>query len=721
MNSSSSGTHTSCRFTRLRLSHALLSIALVASVAGCKSDGGGDTVDVPSEPGFSNNILSSYFVKSFAAFEDAAARLRENTDRYTIQKNTWRFKDSNESYNSYPLASARIEYAHAAGLTGKGQIVSVIDSGFLTAHETLDGKRLYMPDYALEPGDHGTAVASVLGGLSSKMIGVAPGADLALGEFTSMKKLAVATREATKLQAVAQNNSWGFPTVPVTQEGFNQVFGSQGGVEYLSALDAYTRDGVVVFAVTNDEPRTGASLMEALPALRSSLEAGWLAVVNAVPDFDNNRILSAKRISAGCLETARWCLTADGGWTAASGASPTSYEFVTGSSFAAPQVSGALALLGEAFPHMAPHDLRIRLLASADNGFYQHDAEQELVPGFFHGYNEEFGHGFLDVRAALLPIGTPTVRMEGGDTIAVDTPLFVSGRAAGDAIAASLAQHEVLITDSLAGDFLIGGETLVGRTAAAPLMEQRLTFATSGSLKAARLEDTRTSQDLFSIFPSLSFELGGVEDGPEFEFMLPAPGTLQANFGVAMEQQWDTSWGVAGLGVSLLQDDAGLLGATGGPSAGALAGALDIGAAVDLVGDGFLSVRGQFGVADGHEGPYADITSTSFSSYVVEMGKQNAFTNGDRLTLSVEMPTALTSGAAHVDLPVARASGGELMYQDLEVELSPKSREMNIALRYQAPLGDNWEVMAEALHSINRGHVGNENSTGGLIGFSMKF
>ena len=61
------------------------------------------------------------------------------------------------------------------------------------------------------------------------------------------------------------------------------------------------------------------------------------------------------------------------------------------------------------------------------------------------------------------------------------------------------------------------------------------------------------------------------------------------------------------------------------------------------------------------------------------------------------------------------------MYQDLEVELSPKSREINLALRYQAPLGDKWEVMAEAVHSMNRGHVGGQSDTGGLIGFSMKF
>jgi len=480
------------RLKRARLSHVLLATVLVTSLTGCKSGGGGgggggsgggdNVLDALAEQDFSGGVLSSYFVKSFAAFEDAATRLRENTARYTVQKSTWRFKGTEDYFSNYPIASARIEYAHAVGLTGKGQTVSIVDLGFLTTHEALAGKTLYEPGYALEPGSHGTAVASVLAGLSSNMIGVAPGANLALGEFVTDEKLAAATREATRLKAVAQNNSWGYPTVGATSEGFKQVFGSKSGAEYLSALDGYTRNGVVVFAVINEEPRTGASLMEALPALRPSLESGWLAVVNAVPKFDEDRILSATRISAGCLEAAKWCLTADGSWTAASGASATSYEFVTGSSFAAPQVSGALALLGEAFPNLTPHDLRIRLLASADNNFYQHDAQQELVPGFRHGYNQEFGHGFLNLRAALLPIGTPTVQMESGDAVESDRPLLVSGGTSGDAMAVSMAQHKVLVTDSFAGDFLVGGETLVGAMAAAPLMEHRILFATSGSL-----------------------------------------------------------------------------------------------------------------------------------------------------------------------------------------------------------------------------------------------
>ena len=389
-----------------------LCLATLAALAGCKGGGGGGGgADLPDASLISSasealGVLEAYYVKSFDAFEAKATQLRENSKRYTRQNNRWSFKGAGQVHHSYPLASSRVEYAHAAGLRGRGQIVSVIDEGFRLSHEALRDRKFFDPGYDVGLADHGTAVASVLAGDAVGMVGIAPSADLALGRFDSSAHLARATWQALSLGAVAQNNSWGYTDLPATPTGVSRAFAGPDGADYLDALKAYASEGVVVFAVSNDETRTQSLVMEALPKMLPSLEPGWLAVVNAVPDFDAERILSAQRLSAGCLDAARWCLAADGGWDAANAASDTAYRFVTGSSFAVPQVSGALALLGEAFPNLTPHQLRIRLLASADNGFFSHDGTVELAPGFEHGYNREFGHGFLDIRSALLPIGT---------------------------------------------------------------------------------------------------------------------------------------------------------------------------------------------------------------------------------------------------------------------------------------------------------------------------
>ena len=65
-----------------------------------------------------------------------------------------------------------------------------------------------------------------------------------------------------------------------------------------------------------------------------------------------------------------------------------------------------VAVLAEAFPNHTPAELTDRLLASADNTFFSHDAAVTFGNGVSHGYNDEFGHGILDIYAALNPITT---------------------------------------------------------------------------------------------------------------------------------------------------------------------------------------------------------------------------------------------------------------------------------------------------------------------------
>ena len=63
-----------------------------------------------------------------------------------------------------------------------------------------------------------------------------------------------------------------------------------------------------------------------------------------------------------------------------------------------------MALLAEAFPNHTAEQITDRLLAYADNSFFNHDAVVTFGNGVKHGYDDEFGHGILDIYAALLPI-----------------------------------------------------------------------------------------------------------------------------------------------------------------------------------------------------------------------------------------------------------------------------------------------------------------------------
>lgn len=664
-------------------------------------------------------MLGQYFVQSFDAFEAAAQELRETDARYTLQRNSWSVPGSSRVYESYPLAAARVEYAHAAGLTGAGATVSIVDDGFRLTHEALAGGRILVPAEGVGPGSHGTSVASVLAGDSGRMIGTAPGATLALGHFDEAGRTA-ATREALRLGAVAQNNSWGFPGLGLDATSFGHAFGGSGGAEYLAALDAYAAEGVVVFAVSNDRHSDSATLMEALPHLRPSLEAGWLAVVNGVASFDADRVTGVARISAGCLEAARWCLVADGTWEAATGEGDASYSLVSGSSFAAPQVAGALALLAEAFPTLTPHDLRIRLLASADNGFFTADGWQELAPGFQHAYSTEFGHGFLDLRAALLPIGTPSMQLADGGTVTTAQPLIAGGSAMGDAVVQALSAHRVLVSDRLGGDFYMAGRRLASARAPRPPAAERLRDMMGADLAQRRRGEVQ-AETLLDQYPGTTYRRRSPLTDLRYTVVAPGEGGESEAYGLTVARDFSAGALDLDLGLTMIREDGEVVGFDTPSGGETRAFALEFGATAPLGGGAFAAVQGAIGGAatEGAE-MFDSVTPVRFDSLSVDLGRRDSLRRGDSLRLGLSLPAAVSRGTATMALPVARGAGGTV-FEEVEIDLSPAARQIDLRLAYQVGIGGGWEALFEASRSFNDGHVAGETGMAALIGLTRRF
>jgi len=70
-----------------------------------------------------------------------------------------------------------------------------------------------------------------------------------------------------------------------------------------------------------------------------------------------------------------------------------------------------------------------------------------FAEGITHDYHWIYGHGFLDVRAALLPIGSISARAKDGKSISMYQPLLVSGQATGDALQATLSDVSIYAKD----------------------------------------------------------------------------------------------------------------------------------------------------------------------------------------------------------------------------------------------------------------------------------
>ena len=133
----------------------------------------------------------------------------------------------------------------------------------------------------------------------------------------------------------------------------------------------------------DEENRVGG--FAALPIRFTELQGYWLAVVN-VDLF--SRIASS---SNGCGNAMAWCLAAPGThiFSAIDG---DRYGTASGTSFAAPHVSGAIAVLKSVFPMMtAPQIVELLLMTATDLG----------NPGI----DPVYGHGLLDLNAATNSVG----------------------------------------------------------------------------------------------------------------------------------------------------------------------------------------------------------------------------------------------------------------------------------------------------------------------------
>ena len=305
--------------------------------------------------------------------------------------------------------------AHAAGLTGQGVRIGVVDSGVNRNHPALAGRVIHNLNYISSPPNnlsiddvvgHGTGVSQIMAGtpFGSWPGGIAPGALIISARIISDKSptddgsgqgnevtgalgLKPIHQDLIARGARIMNNSWGglywtnlTATAPIADEYRPFVIGN---------------DGLVVFA-TGNSSFANPSSMAALPSQLgldgsrpgADLERGWLAV--AALDTDNPTQLAA--YSNACGVAMHYCLVAPGKVTVTgtndSPTSPTYWNW-NGTSLAAPQVSGAAALVWQAFPYFNNDLLRQTLLGTA----------KDLGDP---GVDAVFGYGLLDVGRAVL-------------------------------------------------------------------------------------------------------------------------------------------------------------------------------------------------------------------------------------------------------------------------------------------------------------------------------
>jgi hypothetical protein len=708
----------------------LLSLSSLALLAAC-GGGGGGAVDLSAylsdfaAPAPVDIAVLTQGYANASGVTAAAVNALLNSTQYanTPAGLAWirgypEFSDA--SGTNYPLRSSGAAFAHAADLDGTGQVIAFSDSHLSATHESLGG-RVTLLSNGPAGEEHGTSVASVALGFSPNFIGTAPNATGIFGYYGDAgdwDTLTALGQAAIAANAVAWNNSWGYSGLNITESGIGSAFAGLEGNAYYSTLDTYTNTGVVVFAVSNDD--TGnAGVMDGLPYLRPDFEAGWLAAANGLPTLSaDGDVTSVYLLSSPCYESARWCIVADGSWKAAVG-SGSDYAETTGSSFAAPQVSGALALLAEAFPDLTPHELRIRLLASADDSFSGFSAEDtvELATDFFKDYSVIYGHGFLDIEAALGPIGATSMAMANGGTVKTNAALMRTGSAMGDAVERSLAGTNVAVRDSLAAGFVMPADALTAGARPGAQGGALLAKALRGNLAAERQADPAALATPFAAFAGPVMTMATPDGGASAAVLVPQDGSDSTGFSLTRALT-DGAMRID-LGLKLARDDGTLMSLDGRDSA-AMA-SVTLGITQDLGAGAFLALSGEVGVTDlGGTTALGSPGSARFDALKLTAGQSDVFTRGDRLTLGVGMPVAIASGETSLTLPVVR-EGAAASFESIAVDLAPEDRQLDLEMTYQTALSDGLEMKLSLIHSDDFGNRAGATDTSGAIAFAFRF
>ncbi|EIL96632.1 autotransporter serine protease [Rhodanobacter thiooxydans LCS2] len=310
------------------------------------------------------------------------------------------------------LTLTNADAAHSLGYTGAGVTIGVVDSGIMRNHPALIG-RVRQELIYVDPATNNTAIDDVVGhGTWVSQIaagrafdkfpgGIAPGASLVSARIISdvtpkddgsgQGNAVTAADAAFFAQTLnpalinagvqVMNNSWGGIYWDTTNASINQAFAQ--------AYEPFVlqHGGLVVFAAGN-ESRSNPSDIASLPSLAPQLAPGWLVAVAV----DSNHPTQLASYSNACGRAMNYCLAAPGDVivsdkAAVAGTSPT-YWVVSGTSFAAPEVSGVAALVWQAFPYFSNDLVRQTLLGTArDLG----------APG----PDTTFGYGMLDAFKAV--------------------------------------------------------------------------------------------------------------------------------------------------------------------------------------------------------------------------------------------------------------------------------------------------------------------------------
>ena len=407
-----------------------------------------------------------------------------------------------------------------------------------------------------------------------------------------------------------------------------------------------------------------------------------------------------------------YCLTAPGTVTVAipdfwpyDGRTPY-VKNVAGTSFAAPMVAGALAVVMDRFRgQLDNQEVALRIINTANNrGIYSDDLT--------------YGAGMLDLAAATESIGI--VRTGTASLRAPMTNTQLQTPASWGDVGGRLQGVEVAGFDDWNAPFWYSADALVTPSR---LHHQMVPFP-----------DRDVTFEQTALLPHLHwFNVGGNEEQGRNEGMKLRIATLQRYSGQSDSFAPESSYHTFGFSGEVLQDiRVGFLVETRANQSAFVDGAFGTSTNSQLVwlsrehswnlqSEGRLKLRLAYLLAAGYpdyeNGAMFAASGSLYSSASLSLEQQDELS---QTRLTIEQPLRAESGTGTLRYATGRNKQGEWQYARTRFSLVPETREIRLRLRHDRSLGAG-KLAVEATYAHNAGHVAGRSHTHLGLGYHLQW
>ena len=622
----------------------------------------------------------------------------------------------NGSTQNYSRELINASSAYSRGWTGKGVIVAVADTGYNLNHPDLQGQVIATRDYTgtgmndvVGHGTHvlGTIVAKKDGtgmygvAYDAKAIVIKAGNSSYVNLNDAAAGLSWAADQGAIVGSVSVNTNYdptfknnlvrlADGTYKSTDSRYNYgnkvYYNMQDPAVWKSATD---KGMVVVNSAGNQGLAVSANpgyFATATDADGNLILGGKMLIVGAVnrdrslayyTNLAGHICQNIDAISNSCRDTYKvsdfyilapgytWSTDINGG-----------YNGMSGTSMAAPQVAGGVAIISQMWPYMKGENLVKLITVTADKNLPGYDVNTH-------------GAGLMDLDKATQPYGAVGIPTAGRTTGSVSTVSIANSVGTGSALSSIKSTgvlSKVMIVDEFARDFYLN-------------MEKGITFKDK-----RKTSDVKTQQNNSTYLPFQqafgTFEQGG--EGyvlPGLKLGIASGKDNSKDYGSYIATEWNFSH-QDGRGNKQINNQGFNLRTTlgtvgeknnwlGNESSGALSVGNNNNTYFSQIGMDYINKQDKWSIDLGQGFTTVKTADNSLikkistiQSQSVKLGYENSLTDSQKWGMTASLPNYISKGSATISVPYATTFDGEIIYDNVKANLRSQTPEKNLGLYY---------------------------------------